>query len=258
MESYSEDVIQRLELLWGEGFLSPGGADEVEAIMDGLELEGRSVLDIGCGTGGAEVVLVQSLRAERVVALDVEAPLVGRTRARAERAQIADRVDARLVRPGPLELADASFDVVFTKDSLIHLPDKRAMFAEIFRVLRPGGAFASSEWLAGDRAAESATWARFLELGPPSFCIETPDAMTRMLREAGFEQIRDRDRSAWLASVAAREVEQLEGPLRARAIELIGADAFEPWLEFRRALRDVAAAGDLRPTHLRAIKSPAA
>ena len=48
-------------------------------------------------------------------------------------------------RPGPLPFTDASFDVVFSKDALLHVPDKDALFAEIFRVLKPGGVFAAIE-----------------------------------------------------------------------------------------------------------------
>ena len=49
--------------------------------------------------------------------------------------------------PGPLPFADASFDIVFSKDALLHVPDKDALFAEIFRVLKPGGVFAASDWM---------------------------------------------------------------------------------------------------------------
>ena len=52
---YPDEFINRLEVLWGEGFLSPGGADEVKEIVNGLDISGKSVLDIGCGTGGVEI-----------------------------------------------------------------------------------------------------------------------------------------------------------------------------------------------------------
>src|SRR3546814_4532350 len=62
--------------------------------------------------------------------------------------RVADRVDFRLVEPGPLPFAAGRFDAVFSKDALIHIPDKQGLYAEVLRVLRPGGAFAASDWLA--------------------------------------------------------------------------------------------------------------
>ena len=77
---YPDEFINRLEILWGEGFLSPGGADEVKLIFDGIDLNNKSVLDIGCGTGGAEVVLAGELNIDRVVGIDVEPQLIERTK----------------------------------------------------------------------------------------------------------------------------------------------------------------------------------
>ena len=44
---YDEHAIAFLEELWGEGYLSPGGADEVDRVLAGIDLTNRSVLDIG-------------------------------------------------------------------------------------------------------------------------------------------------------------------------------------------------------------------
>ena len=49
---YDDHAIRFLEALWGDGYLSPGGPDEVDRVLEGLSLKGKTVLDIGCGSGG--------------------------------------------------------------------------------------------------------------------------------------------------------------------------------------------------------------
>lgn len=41
-----------LEEIWGQGFLSPGGPEEVARVVGVHDFKGKSVLDIGCGAGG--------------------------------------------------------------------------------------------------------------------------------------------------------------------------------------------------------------
>jgi phosphoethanolamine N-methyltransferase len=76
---YADEFINRLEILWGEGFLSPGGADEVKLVLKDIDLNNKSILDIGCGTGGVEVVLAGEFDIDRVTGIDVEPQLVERT-----------------------------------------------------------------------------------------------------------------------------------------------------------------------------------
>ena len=81
---------------------------------------------------------------------DVEAPVIEAAQAaRCANAAWPSVLDFVQAPPGPLPFADAAFDVVFSKDALLHVPDKDALFAEIFRVLKPGGVFAASDWLIG-------------------------------------------------------------------------------------------------------------
>jgi phosphoethanolamine N-methyltransferase len=138
---YPADFVDRLEILWGEGFLSPGGPEEVREIVAGIDLTGKSVLDIGCGTGGVDVVLAGELNASRVVAIDVQADLLDRAQARLEsvHGHLAGKVEFKLVSAGPLDWPNETFDVVFSKDSLIHITDKAAMYDEVLRVLKSGG-----------------------------------------------------------------------------------------------------------------------
>jgi phosphoethanolamine N-methyltransferase len=46
---YDEGMLALLQIIWGEGFLSPGGADELARILEGSDIAGCQVLDIGCG-----------------------------------------------------------------------------------------------------------------------------------------------------------------------------------------------------------------
>src|SRR5262245_45000528 len=135
---YDTTMLDMLQIIWGEGFLSPGGPQAVREIVEGIDLAGKRVLDIGCGIGGLDQVLVE-LGAAHGTAVDVAAPMIALARRR-----IADpRIAFEVIEPEkPLPFADASFDVVFTKDAWLHVIDKRALLKEVHRVLKPGGRLA--------------------------------------------------------------------------------------------------------------------
>jgi phosphoethanolamine N-methyltransferase len=167
---YPDHFVDRLHLVWGRGFLSPGGPREAAEIVRGLDLKDALVLDIGCGTGGPAVVLSRDMGA-RVVCVDVEPQLIERARRLANEDSVGDRIEFRLMEPERLPLDSETFDIVFSKDSLIHVEDKRAMYADIVSVLKPGGVFAASGWLSGDDAAEDPDFIKFMEMAQLSFTM---------------------------------------------------------------------------------------
>ncbi len=223
-------------------------------IVRGLDLAGRHLLDIGCGTGGPACVLVGELGAASLVGVDVEPQILARAERRIAAAGLADRIELRLVAPGPLPFADATFDCVFSKDSLIHVADKETLFREILRVLRPGGVFAASDWLAAEGAAEDPAMARFLAIEPLDFRMATAAGTEELLRRCGFVAVASRDRRAWYAAEVRRETARIEGPLRRRLEKVVGREIYEHWIAVRRALAGAVASGALRPTHLRASR----
>ena len=81
---YDDTAIRFLEALWGEGYLSPGGSEEVDRVVEGLDLAGRTLLDIGCGTGGVTLHLAQKHGLAHATGFDVERPVVEAARRRAE------------------------------------------------------------------------------------------------------------------------------------------------------------------------------
>ena len=250
MAQYADEFIDRLHLVWGSGFLSPGGPQEVMEITSGLDLKNALVLDIGCGTGGPAIVLARDLGA-RVICIDVEPQLLERARKLADEAGVAEQIEYRLVTPGPLPFEDDIFDVVFSKDALIHIPDKQALYQQIMRVLKPGGAFAASDWLSGENTPNDKAFQQYICLTQLDFTMATAEHTANVMREAGFENVETNDRNKWYASLSKQELAQIEGPLRDDIIKVSSAEIYRQWLAVRRALAAATNSGGLRPTHLR-------
>lgn len=106
--------------------------------MQGEDVRGKDVLDIGCGFGWCEIDLL-ARGASRVFAVDVsEATLA------IAREHITDpRVEFAVASATALPTRDGSLDTVVSWEVIEHIPkgSEPIMFAEVGRVLRPGGVF---------------------------------------------------------------------------------------------------------------------
>lgn len=251
---YDDTAIRFLEALWGEGYLSPGGPEEVDRIVEGLDLAGRTVLDLGCGAGGIALHLAGKHRAAHVTGFDVEAPVIEHARRRAVALGLADRVTFIHAAPGPLPFADASFDILFSKDALLHVADKDAVFAEIFRVLAPGGVFAASNWMIGHDGEPSADMKAYLEAEGLSFAMASPARYSRAMRDAGFVDVSSLDRNPWYRDAASSELQRLKGPLYEQVAKAVGNAYVDKNIATWTAMQKVLDSGEHRPTHLRGWK----
>ncbi len=130
---YSDDLLEGLELIWGKGFLSPGGSEEVTALLKGIAVEGQNVLDVGCGLGGPSCSLIEQHGAEHVTAIDIQEPIIRKAIELASARGLAELIDFRVVSPGPFPFDEKSFDLLFSKDAIVHVDDKPAFFRECYR-----------------------------------------------------------------------------------------------------------------------------
>jgi phosphoethanolamine N-methyltransferase len=251
---YDASMQKFLQLVWGDGFLSPGGAAELAQLLDDSDVSGCRVLDIGCGLGAIDELLVSRHHAGSVVGVDIDPVLLARMQARIEHAGLSDRIRGRLVGAGPLPFADGSFDVVFSKDSLVQIPEKAALFAEFKRVLRPGGRFIASDWLRGGQGEYSAAMLEFFRLEGITYNMASLEESMAELRAAGFTEVTGRDRSDWYLSLARRELAEMQGSLKPVMLEAIGSERTEHFIANWRQLIVVLASGELRPAHLKALK----
>jgi ubiquinone/menaquinone biosynthesis C-methylase UbiE len=103
-----------------------------------LDFSGKSVLEVGCGSG---VLCIEAAKrgASRVVGIDIEATDIAFDYLQAHHPECADRVRFIHTDGSLNELGDESFDIVLSKDSFEHYRDPDEVLAKMTRLLRPGG-----------------------------------------------------------------------------------------------------------------------
>ena len=69
---YVEAHYVGMEIIRGKGYISPGGDAEVASVVDGVDIRGKTVLEIGSGLGGSAVALAANHDPARVIGIHVQ------------------------------------------------------------------------------------------------------------------------------------------------------------------------------------------
>jgi SAM-dependent methyltransferase len=158
------------------------------AELAGIDATSR-ILDVGGGYGGPAHTLAATYGCS-IVVLDLTAAYCRLGERLTERCGLSDRVSFQQGDALAMDLPDASFDLVWTQHSSMNIADKRQLYTEIYRVLRPGGRLALYEIFAGSQAPIHfpVPWAHDAAI---SF-LSTPDDIRTILTDIGY-QIRQWD-----------------------------------------------------------------
>jgi len=108
-----------------------------EHVARDARLAGASVLEVSCGRGGGAAFLARAFAPKRYVGIDLSEGNVALARERCT----APNLEFRVGVAESLDMPDASFDVVINVEASHLYDDRKAFFAEVYRVLVPGGRF---------------------------------------------------------------------------------------------------------------------
>ncbi|WP_194832533.1 class I SAM-dependent methyltransferase [Nocardia sp. XZ_19_369] len=169
------------------------------------------VIDVAAGTG--LLSLLAAPQVARVQAIDFSAPMIERLTAAARAAGVTN-IEARVGDGQALPFDSDTFDAGFSMFGLMFFPERAKGFAELFRVLRPGGTAVVSSWAPVAESPLMRTMFGALHAADPSvqepqpnyLSLENPEVFQTEMRRAGFEAVSIQRHSTALAFASADEM----------------------------------------------------
>jgi len=204
---YSRNGILRYEEIFGRTYVSVGGEATTKRFVSQLDLKpGQKVLDVGCGTGGGAFYMARKYGVE-VYGIDLSTNMIGiaqEYRSTMEPA-VQHRCQFYVDDATTMEYPENFYDVVYSRDTILHIDDKLSLYKKLLSCLKPGGKLMITDYNHGDKEHSD----RFKKyVAGRGYLLLTVEQYGDIIRKAGFNKVVATDVSSYMMEIMTDELEK--------------------------------------------------
>ena len=224
VEVYSGPVGVLWEMLMGEE-VHVGGAEQTRILADRAKIgNNTNVLDVCCALGGPARHLAKQYGC-RVTGLDATAKMLDEAAARTDKQGMSSLVAYKLGSALDMPFKASTFDVVWGQDAWCYVNDKSRLLTEAFRVLKPNGTIAFTDWLQVGNMSEQ-EWENLNSFMMFPY-METLEGYAQELKKLGFTVLETEDLSRDFAEHCHMYHDLLTNKLKGDVIARYGPELYQ-------------------------------
>ena len=219
---YTSQGITKYQMIFGDGFVSPGGIETTAEFSKMLEVKtDENVLDLGCGVGGAAIFIARQYGCY-VYGVDLSVNMIMCALEAAAATGNGDKVSFEVSDFSKPQFRSKLYDAAFSRDAFFYVKDKRSMLKSVYDGLKPGARLVMTDYCAG--TSESDDFKAYVV--KRGYTLTSIDEYASILKEAGFEVKMAEDRSEQLMKCIEKEIERVESD-KARFEEALGKETVQ-------------------------------
>ncbi len=223
-EVYSGPVGILWEMLMGEQ-IHVGGEKETDILAEKAGInENSAIIDVCSALGGPARYLVKKYGC-KVTGLDATQKMIDEAIKRTEKEGLSQRISYKLGNALDMPFKSREFDVVWGQDAWCYVSDKDRLISEAYRVLKPKGIIAFTDWIQVGNMSDQ-EW-NDLNVFMAFPYMETLDGYEKILKDMGFEIIEIEDLSEDFARHCHIYQGMLRNELKDTIIKEYGNELFE-------------------------------
>ncbi|MFP4285861.1 MAG: methyltransferase domain-containing protein [Desulfovermiculus sp.] len=224
-DQYSLTGIYCYEWMFGPNFLGYGEPQATRNIINQMDWKpGIRVLDVGSGLGGPARVMAEEYGAV-VTGVDLTDDTVQIAKERHEKNGMAN-VSFHQGDIHQVQWGENAFDVIWSRETLLHVPEKDLLFQKFYTWLAPGGRIMITDYARKEGRASDKFEKYIHESGYPLLEMET---YGDHIRQAGFEQVTVEDQTEYLIQLLEENIHRI----RERKEEFIQRFSEDAYKHFR-------------------------
>lgn len=202
---YNINGILRYEWIFGDGYVSTGGKDTTIEFVKRLNLQpGQRVLDVGCGVGGGDFYMAENFDVS-VVGIDLSVNMISLALERAIGQKYA--VQFEIADCTEKEFPAEHFDVIYSRDTLLHIQDKAVLFKKMSKWLKRGGKLLITDYCKSSGPL-SLDFTNYIK--QRGYDLHGVEEYGQMIRGSGFDDVIAENRTVQFVEVLHKELLSFE------------------------------------------------